>query len=343
MYGLIYCATNMINGKKYVGQTKQSLKRRIKGHKDKIINKNDNTHFHNALKKYGLNNFMWTILCYAENKEALDKAEIYWIEYYHTIEIGYNHQDGGYNGKPSLITRKKMSDSQLGKEPWNKGKCHTEESKLKMSCSHLGNKSIKGKHHTKETKEKIGKARLGKPAWNKGLKGAQKAWNKGKKMGPLSEEHRKKISEVQKNKILTEETKLKMSLAAKKAWANPEIRARKIAAQHNRGPISEETRNRMSEAKKGKKLSEEHKNKIGIASKGRVSWITGKHHTEDTKRKISIATREQLTDPEIRKKISIAAKKQWANPKFKEKMIKTHKKRWEIYRGRDDFAHAKCG
>jgi len=282
MYGLIYCAQNLVNQKRYIGQTTASLKRRIKEHKNRASVKNENVHFHNALRKYGLNNFMWTILCYSSDKEALDKAEIYWIKYYYTMEIGYNHQDGGYNGKPSLIARKKMSDSQLGKEPWNKGKCHTEESKLKMSCSHLGNKSIKGKHHTKETKEKIGKARLGKPAWNKGLKGAQKAWNKGKKMGSLSEEHRKK-------------------------------------------------------------LSEEHKNKIGIASKGRVSWITGKHHTEDTKRKISIATREQLTDPEIRKKISIAAKKQWANPKFKEKMIKTHKKRWEIYRGRDDFAHAKCG
>ena len=225
MYGFIYCAQNLINQKRYIGQTTTSLKRRTKSHEYKTFKKNNNTHFHNALRKYGMNNFMWTIICYVDDKEALDKAEIYWIKYYDTIEIGYNHQGGGYNGKPSLIARKKMSIAHKGNTAWNKGKLWDEETKLKMSCSRLGKKPWnKGKCHTKKTREKISKACIGRDAWNKGLKGVQKAWNKGIKTGPMPEEYRKKISEAGKNRIVTEETKLKISFAMKERWANPESR-----------------------------------------------------------------------------------------------------------------------
>lgn len=69
--------------------------------------------------------------------------------------------------------------------------------------------------HTKESKKKIGKAGMGRTAWNKDTKGIMKPnktsfkkgnkptsgfkkglrpWNKGKKTGPLSKEHKKKIS-----------------------------------------------------------------------------------------------------------------------------------------------------
>jgi len=55
----------------------------------------------------------------------------------------------------------------------------------------------------------------------------------------------------------------------------------------------------MSVAKKGKKLSEEHRRKISEALKGKTKsgqfkkghkpWITGKHHSEETKRKMADA------------------------------------------------------
>jgi very-short-patch-repair endonuclease len=56
-----------------------------------------------------------------------------------------------------------MSKSHKNKIPWNLGKHHTIESKLKMSEAHKNQIPwIKGKHHTKETKDKIGEKNRGK-------------------------------------------------------------------------------------------------------------------------------------------------------------------------------------
>jgi hypothetical protein len=52
---------------------------------------------------------------------------------------------------------------------------------------------------------------------------------------------------------------------------------------------SEETREKMSDAKKGRRLSEETKKKLSDANKGENNFWYGKHHTEETKKKISNA------------------------------------------------------
>ena len=50
-----------------------------------------------------------------------------------------------------------------GKIPWNKGKCHSKETKEKISKSLRGEKgSFYGKHHTQKTKDKISKKNIGK-------------------------------------------------------------------------------------------------------------------------------------------------------------------------------------
>ena len=50
---------------------------------------------------------------------------------------------------------------------------------------------------------------------------------------------------------------------------------------------SEETRKKMSEVHKGKKLSEEQKKKISESTSGEKHPMFGKHHSEESKRKIS--------------------------------------------------------
>ena len=52
--GKIYKYTNLINNKIYIGQTIQPLEER---HKKHISQLNDNTYFHRAIKKYGIENF----------------------------------------------------------------------------------------------------------------------------------------------------------------------------------------------------------------------------------------------------------------------------------------------
>lgn len=101
--GLIYKYTNLINGKIYIGQTKQALKNR---HKDHLNQLQDNTYFHRALLKYGENNFSLEVIEDNIPYHKLDEREKYWISYYdsfYTKGKGYNLTEGGQWGSGTQI------------------------------------------------------------------------------------------------------------------------------------------------------------------------------------------------------------------------------------------------
>jgi hypothetical protein len=111
-----------------------------------------------------------------------------------------------------------------------------------------------------------------------------------------SEESKLKMSLAAKGKPKSEETKLKMSLAAKGRKRSEEFKLRisqKLKGKSKseetkakmRQPKSEEHKLNMSLAGKGKLKSEEHKLKISLASKGHTRNI-GRHHSEETKAKM---------------------------------------------------------
>lgn len=89
--GVIYKATNLIDGKAYIGQTKNFETR-----KRQHLRAKDDYPFHLALRKYGEENFEWAILEECDNSE-LNKRESYWIFYYNTYRNGYNVTKGGDN------------------------------------------------------------------------------------------------------------------------------------------------------------------------------------------------------------------------------------------------------
>lgn len=93
----IYKITNTINGKVYIGQSK-NLKSRLRDHKNKpFYNNNEfDSPLHRAIRKYGLDNFfMETVEECLE--EQLNEREIYWIKYYNSTDktLGYNILTGG--------------------------------------------------------------------------------------------------------------------------------------------------------------------------------------------------------------------------------------------------------
>lgn len=53
--------------------------------------------------------------------------------------------------------------------------------------------------------------------------------------------------------------------------------------------LSDETKRKMSEARKGKVFSVERNRKISLSKKGKTTWAKGKHFSEGHKRKISLA------------------------------------------------------
>jgi hypothetical protein len=80
------------------------------------------------------------------------------------------------------------------REPFFKGKKHTEETKSKISRSKLGQKPWIGKTHSEESKLKMSKSAIGKK---------------------ITDETKKKMSDFWKGKIKSDNTKKKMSESSK--------------------------------------------------------------------------------------------------------------------------------
>ena len=212
--GVIYRITNKINGKPYVGQTRQKLSQRIYGHKS---NKGKSA-IDAAIAKYGWKNFTVEIIEVCP-VESLNEKERYWIAKLNSkAPNGYNLTDGG-DGLVGCTqeTRDKMSLAKKGK----KRKPHSSETRAKMSAKAKGRPSSnKGKHLSEETRAKLSASNTGKKHTSE-TRAKISASNKGEN-NPNYGKHRSpetkaKISAAEKGKHLSEETRAKIS-AARKAY-----------------------------------------------------------------------------------------------------------------------------
>src|SRR5271157_5479132 len=80
LYGIIYVAFNILTGKRYVGQTKYLLNRRINSHYSDSRNIKTTKLFAKALQKYRKNSFDWEIKDVAISQEELNEKEKLWIK-----------------------------------------------------------------------------------------------------------------------------------------------------------------------------------------------------------------------------------------------------------------------
>ena len=165
---LIYLVTNIVNDKKYVGQTVKSLKVRKRNHLSVAKFHKYNSYFHRALIKYSEEAFDWKILHGGvENIDELNRLEIYYIGYYNTYgKGGYNLTLGGSGRvgyKPSAETRHKLSLANIGKNNPNYGKKPSTETRKKMSIANSGkNHPNYGKKLPAETRQKISETTKGR-------------------------------------------------------------------------------------------------------------------------------------------------------------------------------------
>ena len=137
------------NGKTYVGQTTQELKKRHKGHLS------DRQPVDDALRKHAYELKILEIV----PKSELDDKEREYIKKYNSMKPnGYNLDSGGkVNREPTEETRIKQSNAHKGKIPWNKGKPFPQASERMM-----GNTLWKGRNHTEDSKKKISQANKGR-------------------------------------------------------------------------------------------------------------------------------------------------------------------------------------
>lgn len=111
---IIYRIVNVKNGKCYVGQTRQGLSRRKAEHISRL-NLGERDHkLYLAMKKHGVENFKFEVLCHCLKPQYMDELEILFIERFNSFNRGYNATCGG-NGV-SDETREKMRQSMIGRK-----------------------------------------------------------------------------------------------------------------------------------------------------------------------------------------------------------------------------------
>ena len=95
--GYIYCITNLINSKKYVGKTINSLDERWREHQnDYQRSRCEKRPLYDAMNKYGIENFKIEEIEYIEDDSKLSEREVYWINELQTYgRNGYNATKGG--------------------------------------------------------------------------------------------------------------------------------------------------------------------------------------------------------------------------------------------------------
>lgn len=171
--GCVYKATSKTTGKSYIGKS-INFKNRLRRHKSNIFNKASReyyTHFANAVRIYGWNDFEWIIIYDNIPNNQLDNMEKFAIANYNTYSsdglAGYNSTTGGEGAtevskdtiekivkahkgtKHSKETRKKMSEAKIG---------------IKFSEKHRKNLSIarRKRKTSDETKKKLSRPLKGK-------------------------------------------------------------------------------------------------------------------------------------------------------------------------------------
>jgi group I intron endonuclease len=106
VYGIVYKFQSPSGGI-YIGQTRTTIKCRVTKHCSET-NKGSTKILHNAIRKYGIDNFEIEILCEANSKEELNQLEIEYINkyssYYLNNEKGYNMTIGGEGANGYKLT-----------------------------------------------------------------------------------------------------------------------------------------------------------------------------------------------------------------------------------------------
>ena len=213
--GVIYCITNKINGKKYIGQTiepKVRKRKHFSGTTDAPLLKR-------AIEKYGADNFEWCILEDNISYDKLDIREIHYIKHHNTLKPnGYNLTKGGHGTRGyTLSEARKRKISEAGQK-----RKQLPETREKIGNAHRGRKySEERKRQMSETtRQQLQQNPERRKQFSQARKGLE-PWNKGK------------------TDIYSQETLEKMSKGAKKRFQNPEERekasqAAKIRFQDHR-------------------------------------------------------------------------------------------------------------
>lgn len=154
---------------------------------------------------------------------------------------------------PTPETRKLMSASAMGNSN-AKGAVRTEEQRQRLSDVNLGNQNFLGKTHSDEARAKISAAKKGLPSHRKGQQMPEEF---GRNISAGLKEYYAANPHPMQGRVMSEETKAKLSAAKKGRTYSAEHRE-KIRQARLGTKASDETRAKLSAMRKGKVRSEDH-------------------------------------------------------------------------------------
>lgn len=173
----IYKITNKINGKIYIGQTVNAIKRWSQ-HKTAARNNKPTQIIHHALIKYGIENFVFDVIACCLDQNAANEAETTIVKQedsYVSINKGYNVSNGGANAPKTEVWKNMMrehlknigfqsghevsKDTRIAVSIANTGRVHSKEELRKRTRSL---KEFYGKHKIKRQMSESHKAAISK-------------------------------------------------------------------------------------------------------------------------------------------------------------------------------------
>lgn len=195
----IYCLTNIINNKKYIGRT-CCLYSRIVGHRKSLIKGNHaNEYLQKSWNKYGSDAFEVEVLCLC-SVDSLNSMEEHYMTFYDSMNMKFGYNLMSYkNGSliVSELSKLKQSLSKKGKAPIKALK------RVRELCA-MGLSPNLGIKHSEATRKKMSDSAKGRDP--------KKAHQKVKELIEAGKN-------PYLNRIITKDTKLKIQ-ETKKNWSD---------------------------------------------------------------------------------------------------------------------------
>ena len=323
LIGTVYLITNKTNGKRYVGQTIQTLRARWLAHISE--SKRGTTVMNNALHSYGSENFTVQQIASVISEDPLPLLNDLEIAFISSLKTrcphGYNLASGGKNATAHPETRRKLSESHKGQIPSpetiaavraaNTGLVRSPETRARMRAASVG-RNVGRKHSPEEIARRAAS-----------LKGRI-----------FSEEHKARIGAANRGRSPSSETRerISKSLTGRPSTMSEAARSRarerlignnyglgKVA--HNKGqPMLPHVQAALLRANVGRELSLDHKEKLRLTS-------TGRSHTSEARAKVSAARKGTPLSVEHRAKLSAAKQGKRLSAETRARMSAAHRRR----------------